>query len=487
MERMVKSLNQLKASHSRDPSGFSPTYLSTAKETPPALFSSARPLGKPFLPPSFHVPAIIDALRRCSRYENLVHLVPGEADAYCAQRLSKSGGTVLTSDSDLLVHYLSHGRVVFLRDIYLDGQSRLACASFSPVHICKKLKLSPTSEICRLAYELKRSPHLTLPQLLRDCAQKVVDTAGYAEFCHEYLDHETAPVPVSIGDMEIQTDALDPRISELILQLGNQDSQANDLNGDIIFLPILLEDPSRGSAWEQSTPIRQLAYTLARWIIPGSSSNIQEYRRVDTSVQKGRRVHMLPKEAAKVRAQELTSLMTKVKAESEGDEAQAWQVLCLTLDIQYCREEGKKSHVLQILEESSQQTAFKRVSWDIIHFVAQLQAAYYSLRVLKQIMSLASAEETIPELHSMLSSLPSLVESPTIESTLEFLRKSGEAQIMKTITRLVPLSDIETEKQSRRASTPKKRKAVKQHGRGSKAGPGKMPTGNLFDVLSHDT
>ncbi|KAJ4213459.1 hypothetical protein NW759_010878 [Fusarium solani] len=487
MERMVKSLNQLKALHSKDPSGFSPAYFSTAKETPPTLFSSTQPLGKPFLPPSFHVPAIIDALRLCSRYTKLVHLVPGEADAYCAQHLSKSGGAVLTSDSDLLVHDLGHGRVVFLRDIYLDGQSRLACASFSPSHICEKVKLSPTSKICRLAYERKRSPHLTLLQLLRDCAQPVVDTAGYTGFCHEYLDHETAPLPVSTTDGEIQIESLDPRISELILQLGNQDAQTNDLNGDIIFLPILLESPSRGSAWEQSTPIRQLAYTVARWIIPGSSSIIQEYRRVNTSVQKGRQVHMLPKEAAKAWAQDLTSLMSEVTGESERDATQTWQILCLILDIRHCREEGKKSHVLQILEECSQQTAFKRVSWDIIHFVAQLQAAHYSFRLLKQVISLASVEETMPELYSMLSSLPSLAEFPTIESTLEFLRKSGEVKILKTITRLVPLPDTDPGEQPRRAPPPKKRKAVKQHGRGKKAGPGNTATRNLFDILSHDT
>jgi hypothetical protein len=196
---------------------------------------------------------------------------------------------------------------------------------------------------------------------------------------------------------------------------------------------------------------------------------------------------MLPKEAAKAWAQDLTSLMSEVTGESERDATQTWQILCLILDIRHCREEGKKSHVLQILEECSQQTAFKRVSWDIIHFAAQLQAAHYSFRLLKQVISLASVEETMPELYSMLSSLPSLAEFPTIESTLEFLRKSGEVKILKTITRLVPLPDTDPGEQPRRAPPPKKRKAVKQHGRGKKAGPGNTATHNLFDILSHDT
>ncbi|KAF5661837.1 hypothetical protein FHETE_8243 [Fusarium heterosporum] len=184
MQRMVKSLNQLKTVHSVDTSGFFPSYFSVLDKTHPTLFSAAKPPGRSALPPSFHVPAIIDALRS-SRYAKFVHLVPGEADTYCAQHVSESSGTVLTSDSDLLVHDLGKGSVVFLRDVYLDEQSHLACASFSPTFICEKLKLASSAEICRFAYERKCSPHSTLPQLLQDCARPVVDHTGYNEFCHE--------------------------------------------------------------------------------------------------------------------------------------------------------------------------------------------------------------------------------------------------------------------------------------------------------------
>ncbi|KAH7241782.1 XPG domain containing-domain-containing protein [Fusarium tricinctum] len=484
MQRMVKSLNQLKALHSADAQGFSLSYFSAVNETSPTLFSAAKPPGRPAPPPSFHVPAIIEALRSSSRYAKLVHLVPGEADAYCAQHVSGSGGTVLTSDSDLLVHDLGKGSVVFLRDIYLDEQSNLACASFSPAYICEKLKLASSAEICRFAYERKCSPHLTLPQLLRDCARPVTDRKGYIEFCHEYLDHVVASIPISVQGAPIQIGTLDPRISEMVLQLGNQDDQMDNLNDPKLFLPILLESPSRGSAWEQSTPIRQLAYTIARWIVPGSASTIQEYRRVNTTVQKGRQVLMLPERAAKARAQDLVRLMSMAKAGSEGGAAQAWHTLCLTLDIRYCREEGKHSHTLQTLEESLQTPTFKRITWDIVHFVAHLQAAYYSFRLLKQILSIAQTRNMLPELQSMLLSLPPLAEFPDVDKTLAFLQ-SGQADVYRTISRLVPLPDTNVATKPKRTAKDKKRKVSKENAPKSKARIAKPATRNFFDVLSH--
>ncbi|KAL4732480.1 hypothetical protein ACLX1H_001496 [Fusarium chlamydosporum] len=321
MQRMVKSLDQLKKVHSTETNGFFPAYFSSLSEASPTLFSAARPpVGKPTIPPSFHVPAIIDTLRLSSRYAELVHLVPGEADAYCAQHVSHSGGTVLTSDSDLLVHDLEKGSVVFLRDIYRDDQSHLACARFSPAHICEKLKLS-SSEICRFAYERKSSPHSTLPQLLQDCARPISDQIGYNEFC----------------------------------------------------------------------------------------------------------------------------------------------------------------------QASLQKPVFKRVSWDTIHFVAHLQAAYYSFRLLKQVISLEQPKSILPELRDMLSSLPPLEECPNIESTIEFLQASNEARVYETVAKSVPLPNIDMGTKPKRTVKDKKRKIIKETSPKTKARVTKPGTRNMFDLLSHNS
>ncbi|EXK90460.1 hypothetical protein FOQG_07241 [Fusarium oxysporum f. sp. raphani 54005] len=485
MQRMIKSLNQLKVSHSSETNGFFPSYFSAANEIAPVLFSAVKPPGKSALPPSFHVPAIIDALRSSPRYTKIVILVPGEADAYCAQHLSQSGGTVLTSDSDLLVHDLGKGSVVFLRDIYLDDQSNLACASFRPSHICEKLKLASSAEMCRLAYERKRSAHSTLPQLLQECAQPTTDQTGYTEFCHEYLDHVVAPIPTSTYGKVIEIGSLDPRISEMVLQLGPQNGHMHTASDPKMFLPILLESPSRGSAWEQSTSIRQLAYTVARWIIPGAFSTVQEYRRVNTLVQKGRQVLMLPQKEAKAWSQELVRLMTMIRAGTQVDVTRAWYILCLTLDIRYSHEDGKHSHSLQILEESLQAPTFRKITWDTLHFVAHLQAAFYSFRLLKQIISLGQLQRTLPDLNDMLSSLPPLAEFPDVERTIVFLQRSNEDRIYKTISRLVPLPNANMDaKPKRTAKDKKKRKVGKDDAPKRQNNSAKSSSRNFFDVLS---
>ena len=68
--------------------------------------------------PAFAVPAILEALRSSKRYGHLTHLVPGEADEFCASHVSREGGALLTSDSDLLLYDLGQtGSVVFFNDI----------------------------------------------------------------------------------------------------------------------------------------------------------------------------------------------------------------------------------------------------------------------------------------------------------------------------------------------------------------------------------
>ncbi|KPM40096.1 hypothetical protein AK830_g6481 [Neonectria ditissima] len=486
MGRVAKSFHQLKTAHSADPSGRSRSYLSspTDRYGEPALFSSKPPPGRPFLPPSFHVPAIIEALRLSPRYQSSVRLVPGEADAFCAQHLLESGGTVLTSDSDLLAHDLGRGSVMFFRHIQLDGDSRLACAAFSPRHICERLGL-PSDQSHRLAYERKLDPHLSLPQILQQCSKPVADTAGYHKFCQEYLHQEIAPLPVPSSGATIQIHSLDPRISELVLQAGSL-CDREDMQEAKIFLPILIEDPTRGSAWEQSTSIRQLAYTILRWIIPGQAPPVQEYRRVNNTVQKGRQVSLLAKAAASEFGKAIVDLMTRIRKETEHNAELSWLILSLSLDIRHCYEEDKQSHALQTIQKTPQVLKSSKVTWGIIHFVAQLQAAYYSLRILRQVLSLVPSRETIPELHKLLVPLPPLAEFPNIDRTIEFLSNTNKLQSIKLLEKFVPFPKGNTH-QSKRAA-PRKRKASGESLPKAKPSASvRAPiTRNPFDVLSQD-
>ncbi|KAH7163616.1 XPG domain containing-domain-containing protein [Dactylonectria estremocensis] len=484
MERMTRNFHQLRLAHSADPRGRSRNYLSSPTDSyeTSALFSPKPPPGRPFLPPTFHVPAVIDALKLSSRYQPRVRLVPGEADAYCAQHLLDSGGTVLTSDSDLLVHDLGSGSVVFLRDIYIDGDLRLSCARFSPNQICERLGLPP-NKLCRFAYERKRDTHLSLAQILQECSKPVGDPSIYDEFRQEYLHHEIAPLPVSQMGTTLGIDCLDPRVSELVLQLSNT-GKREDCQQHKIFLPIMIEDPTRGSSWEQSTSIRQLTYTILKWIIPAQSFAVQEYRRVNNAVQKGRQVPLMSKALARDFAQDLVVLMTGIQREIQLDNEMAWYIFCLSLDVRHCLEGDKQSHALQTLQKASPVNSGK-VSWETIHFVAQLQAAYYSLRMLAQALSLVPAKEVLPELHRMLTSMPPLSAFPDVDSVIEFLLKTSELKTMKLISKFVPLPQADGNGSKQAAS--KKRK-VSKDGAPVKPVVGRKTSAarNPFDVLSQD-
>lgn len=73
--------------------------------------------GLPALP--FLVPAVIEALGK-SRFRDQTRVVPAEADVYCANHANLNGGTIFTSDSDLLVYDMAENTsVVLFKDIEL--------------------------------------------------------------------------------------------------------------------------------------------------------------------------------------------------------------------------------------------------------------------------------------------------------------------------------------------------------------------------------
>lgn len=430
MDRMVKSTSQLNQFHATCSDGCSSHHLLSRQSSAAVdLFTSRQPDAKQLLPPPFLVPAIIDSLRESPQYHTLVHQVPGEADTFCAKHLASHGGMVLTSDSDLLVHDLAGGRVAFLRDIsILDGGGSWQSLIYDPRTICQRLGLSP-GEAHRMGYEVYRSPQTTISQLARDCAQPVPsrDEDIYEEFCEQYLHHETGSVPLTSGKDLLPIEYLDPRLSELVICLG---AEATDRDSAKMFLPVLIESPMRGSAWEPSTVIRQLGYTILRQLVPGATSAVQEYRRVQERQQRGKSIPLLSKEAAKEAVTKFLEAINEAKRLADSNAVSLWWALSLTLDIRGAEEQEKKSHTRRMLEQWGQRPLSPpgaKVPWDVIHFTCQIQASYYSLRILRQVMDLVpnTAQDSFLEktksLREALAGIPTLHEFPRVDQALEFL------------------------------------------------------------------
>lgn len=484
---MVKTTSQLNQFHASCPDGCATRHIyapDQASEEAIDLFTSRQPDTKQLLPPPFLVPAVIDALRESREYSHLVHQIPGEADAFCARHVADKGqGIILTSDSDLLVHDLAGGRVVFLRDINVPAARGAACQAsvYDPQAICQRLG---DVELRRLGYEVYRSPQSTIPQLVRDCSQPMSDliSKDYDEFCQQYLHDETES---SFVGSHLPVDQLDPRLSELAIQFRTNADTAPDTPARM-FLPVLIESPLRGSAWEPSTEVRQIAYTVLRWLIPGPVSSVHEYRRVQAQQQKGKTVDVLAKDAASEAIAGLVQHITHVKTRVQGDKT--WWILALTHDMHTCEEADKKSHSLRVIEQLGKRKTptVNKVSWDIIHLAAQLQAFHYSLRMLRQVLHLVPEPELSSEaqgLRVQLAHVPPFTVFPQMQEVSVFLDSLLGSETLDTMRTFVTIPDPAA---ASSASSKKRKKKRGQPAPAQKKTTQQQRGGNPFSLLADE-
>ncbi|KAL9010128.1 MAG: hypothetical protein Q9173_004906, partial [Seirophora scorigena] len=184
--RLELSLKHLVKTHDSSPVGFSIGAVSRHASSPSwiheQLFNS--PLSLPsshhHLPaPAFLVPAVLDGLAE-SHYASIVDVVPAEADVYCALAALKMGGTILTSDSDLLVFDIGpEASVVLLNSLSInafDGDpeagSLLKANVFKTAEIARKFQLP---NLHRLGYEIKTDPTTSFSETLRRTKTPVAD------------------------------------------------------------------------------------------------------------------------------------------------------------------------------------------------------------------------------------------------------------------------------------------------------------------------
>src|SRR5262249_11662165 len=123
-----------------------------------------------------------------SQFKDVVSVVPGEADSYCAEFVRKEGGVVITGDSDLLVHELGpSSSVVFFKDIQmtdpLSKQISLKAFQYHPAAIARGMGLQ---SLIPFAFALKQDPSRSFHQCIRIAKQEAEDDPGYVAFSREY-------------------------------------------------------------------------------------------------------------------------------------------------------------------------------------------------------------------------------------------------------------------------------------------------------------
>lgn len=467
----------------------------------------------------FLVPAVIEKLQATPKYAGITIVQPGEADLYCARYVKEHGGIVLTGDSDLLVHDLgTAGSVAFLKDLnVVENLNRklLRCQVYEIGTIVERLALKSSHGIRPLAFEMVMDAHasfLNLVQRAKGCKAMTEYPGLYAEFAAEYL---ALPKDVHVEDsstsspdsIQSRLRSLDPRISEFVLQfpvpaaaarLPFERQEGHEIQ---IFLPFLIDCPSKTSAWEASTATRQLAYGLLNLITPPQHqvSSIIEHRRQQSKDSRGREWALPDRDQIGEASESLLFLHKRTADEPNVGSAAAWRAIAFHQDLELASSTGKASLGEAVTVAGNHN---KRLSWDAIHFSAQLQGAYYSLRMLKQVIGIVLAAKPQDEwpwvldaLRQKLESLGSLDSLPGFYDDLRSFSGAEDRRIIQTLsTWLETPSDAEAKEEAartkREAAERKKEKRNKSKRKRGALGEDKgvVPTAerqktNMFELL----
>ena len=331
----------------------------------------------------FLVPAVIEALGS-SHHAETVEIVPGEADSYCAQATRRSGGIILTSDSDLLIHNLGDsGAVAFFNQVQLlkcnecSGQNISAGISAAS-DISNSLGLK---NLLRLGFEIKEDSSVTLAEAVRRA--KVSIDGGkvdlFQEFCSEYEEIASlVRFPLLTG---IHQEIKDPRISELALQTLSSESSTIRM-----YLPFLIEDTTRASAWSVGSGIRAFAYSLL--IISSKRKqmpSILEYSRQANRILP-REINLLDSDVCVTYAKAFEERISLIVASFKNcSEATLWRTIgMIEVYSWYIAEERTQQSDDLVANVVNRKRGLS--SWQEIQFSAQLQAALYSIRIVSQLL-----------------------------------------------------------------------------------------------------
>lgn len=431
----------------------------TQRNSPLNLFAStAAAQNAELSPPAFAVQAVLDALRG-SKYSQVVHLVPQEADLYCARDARNHGGCVITSDSDLLVYNLGqHGSVVFFKEMQVDvsGSSPvLKVLKFTPSQICETFGITHEHGLSTFAFELMTDPHLSLKKLTERA--RISPSLGtspdeYWDFLSQYR-LQIRSLPPVCGPEELAR--MDTTVSEFVLQclprvslldiFEDGDAQDSDLSVDnpMIFLSQSPDKWSSVTSWEISVSIREIAYGVMRLVVDRDIPPVFEFRRLISPTSNGKLVEVPSKNATLEATSELLAVMKQIKA-GLSDPALQWIVLSMLQDIRWSQQQNKDSTVLQVLQSASRSGQLDPTSWNSIHCHSQIQGTCYSLRILGQILGLAvrhvvDSPQLLRDLHDELSNVPPLAEFPTVHVLNDLparIRQAGGLDLLLTLAHL---------------------------------------------------
>lgn len=454
----------------------------------------------------FLVPAVIEALLR-SDYRDVIAVVPGEADACCADLAREEGGIIVTGDSDLLAHDLGpNGSVIFFKDFDLSHTAPPAQGTvlqgmqYHPADIAKTLGLK---SLLPFAYAVSQDPHRGFAECARLAKQQNEDGLKYRTFTAEYSSIAThSTLGQRLDGLERQKltpvlRRLDPRISEfvhrtaatLILDSSPKPSQLNTDTTYDMYLPFLIDDPSRGSAWRVGADFRQLGYSMLG-LTSLSQTRVLEHERRGTRIASTGVLTLNIKETGLHAKSLIANLEQWINPSIRHVAPETWRTFA-TYEV--CRALQADAKPLLSKVEMRSLIGGQRTSgsWAFIHLCGQLQAVLYSLRMLQQLIEVFTTAHskrfegneffsTIVGLQQYLDALPTFAELLPMTQP-QALETEWEAEIKKILTMLGVLEDEFSQAESKRRKKRRKKAACSD---AKLEAASSRPSNNIYSALA---
>lgn len=339
-------------------------------------------------------------------WADITVMVPGEANVECARVSKLTGCTVVTDDSDLLLHDLgSSGAVLFLESV--QSPSRI----WDPVDPqIQGFKICPHTlstrlgirSIQRFGFELVKDPHLRFAEATSrsNMVDGTEQSAVYLDFLREY-QHDTDS---KWACRTKQLSLMDPRVSELYWQYELPNIYCLD-DHPHVYLGVLNEDPGRRCAWEQGRAYRHLGYSALNVSRGNQFTVIQEF------VRRGERIvadQITLSETDIVSAIQLLRQRLDLARTTFNPNAESFWFLFALSEIYEASNTAPSGQELENFLTSGYMDG--STDWADIHLLAQVQAVLYSLRMLQQLLEIAAPTACelspllgLPPLHIIMS------------------------------------------------------------------------------------
>ncbi|KAK5128473.1 hypothetical protein LTR85_003141 [Meristemomyces frigidus] len=360
---------------------------------------SLRQARREIAPSPFLVSAVLEALLK-SVYADRTLVVPDEADRFCvaaARQLcldnSNIGVAIFANDSDLFVYDAGEQtRILPLNDLAMHMEGEIAVLMGAEVWPALTAKQLMCPDLTQLAFHLSDQPRQSVGQCINLMVPgELPSQCEWPAFLASYQLGDQTEVLTELRTNHAQRqifNGLDARVSELVHQARAHDAARMTVEFHL-FLPFLLEDPTRASAWRVGTGLRSAAYEILLLATDSRTAVITEYKRMQEHIQ-FTNIRNWAFETLNERLNDWSRLfdvylnMTEVSEREEITVLERWRVLVIHLALTDFKAEcwtfPLPEEIVPVL------TGQASTQWHMVQLCAVYQAAFYSLRILFQII-----------------------------------------------------------------------------------------------------